>query len=74
MFCSLAYLRTLNYERVTKAQAEEEFNNFTVATSTKAKRGVIELFASGDSCYEESIKIDNKDLIILNNYSYYLTF
>ena len=28
-------------------KAEEEFNNFTVATSTKAKRGVIELFASG---------------------------
>jgi hypothetical protein len=28
-------------------RAEEEFNNFTVATSTKAKRGTIELFASG---------------------------
>ena len=28
-------------------KVEEEFNNFTVATSTKAKRGVIELFASG---------------------------
>lgn len=28
-------------------RAEEEFNNFTVATSTKAKRGIIELFASG---------------------------
>ena len=28
-------------------RAEEEFNNFTVATSTRAKRGTIELFASG---------------------------
>ena len=28
-------------------RAEEEFKNFTVATSTKAKRGTIELFASG---------------------------
>ena len=28
-------------------RAEEEFNHFTVATSTKAKRGTIELFASG---------------------------
>ena len=28
-------------------KVEEEFNNFTVATSTKAKRDVIELFASG---------------------------
>ena len=28
-------------------RAEEEFNNFTVASSTKAKRGTIELFASG---------------------------
>lgn len=28
-------------------KADEEFNNFTVATSTKAKRGTIELFASG---------------------------
>ena len=28
-------------------KAEEEFNNFTVATSTRAKRGTIELFASG---------------------------
>jgi hypothetical protein len=28
-------------------RAEEEFNNFIVATSTKAKRGTIELFASG---------------------------
>jgi hypothetical protein len=28
-------------------RADEEFNNFTVATSTKAKRGTIELFASG---------------------------
>ena len=28
-------------------RAEEEFNNFIVATSTKEKRGTIELFASG---------------------------
>jgi len=28
-------------------KVEEEFNNFIVASSTKAKRGVIELFASG---------------------------
>lgn len=28
-------------------RAEEEFNNFIVATSTRAKRGTIELFASG---------------------------
>ena len=28
-------------------RVEEEFKNFTVATSTKAKRGTIELFASG---------------------------
>lgn len=28
-------------------KAEEEFNNFIVATSTRAKRGTIELFASG---------------------------
>jgi hypothetical protein len=28
-------------------RADEEFNNFTVASSTKAKRGTIELFASG---------------------------